>query len=240
MSAYIVLPEDIDGDVAFLRGDEHRHLTTSARVRVGESLRLTDGRGTIYDGLVDAVTASEARVRIVARTTRERESPVAATLAVALLKGRKMEWVLQKATELGADAIWPVISERSVPRKQADPAERHEAILRAATKQSERAWLPALRPLADLAAVLADAGSFPLRLLFHERAAGMDWDRIASTDAKEVLLLVGPEGGFSDREADAARAAGFIAVGLGPRILRGETAALAALALVQHRLGDLR
>ena len=240
MSAYIVLPEDVDGDRAVLRGEEHRHLTTSARVRPGERVRLTDGRGTIYDGLVDGVRARETRVRIIARAFRERESPVAVTLAVALLKGRKMDWALQKATELGACALWPVVTERSIPRKQADPGERWEAILRAAAKQSERAWLPVLRPLADLATVLAESPAFPLRLFFHERAAGADWDGIASSGATDVLLLVGPEGGFSDREADAATAAGFLAVGLGPRILRGETAALAALALVQHRLGDLR
>jgi 16S rRNA (uracil1498-N3)-methyltransferase len=240
VSAYLVMPEEIAGDVATLGGEEHRHLTTSARARVGEAIRLTDGRGTLYEGTIESATARETRVRITGRVFRERESPAAITLALALLKGKRFEWALQKATELGVSAVRPFASERSVPRRQAEPAARWEAVLRAATKQCERAWLPVLHPLADLPAVLGDAGAFDVRLLFEERLRETQWDTALPAGAREVLLLVGPEGGFSPPEIAAAVAAGFVPVGLGPRILRGETAAVAAVAVVQHRLGDLR
>lgn len=242
MSAYLVRPEDVSGDRAILRGEEHRHLTTSARVRCGESIRLTDGRGSLYHGIVEAVSKNRTEVRLTSRTFRERESPVSITLGVALLKGRKMDLVLQKACELGVEAILPYTGGRSIARVVAGDRARQERwrrIIVAATKQCERAWLASLRPIATWDQVLAEVAGHDRAFVFHEKAGAVDWDKRLDPTPRRVLAAVGPEGGFSNEEIAQALSAGMVPVGLGPRILRAETAAIAVLSILQHRFGDL-
>jgi 16S rRNA (uracil1498-N3)-methyltransferase len=167
-------------------------------------------------------------------------APVAITLWQAVPRGERMDLIVQKATELGVTAIVPVLAGRSVARPPATRAHRWQTIAQEAARQSGRADVPAVaapRSLAEALAEPAPAGEARFVLWEAERARPLR--RALEGCPAHVALLVGPEGGFSRHEVDLAHARGFLAVGLGPRILRVETAAIVAVALVQAAAGGL-
>jgi 16S rRNA (uracil1498-N3)-methyltransferase len=231
---------------ATLNADETRHLRDVLRLTVGDEAYVFDGEGREFRCAIAEADRTSARLRIIEEVSAASpESPLNLTLAVALLKGEKFDLVVQKATELGATSLIPIITSRAdVKIKSDDDAERKvtrwRRIVLEATKQCGRARLMKIeRPVnfSDLVNLSTNA----LRLMFAERD-GSSFDRMfdASTAKPENLLaLIGSEGGFSDEEIDKARAAGWKIVTLGGRIMRAETAAIAITALLQHRFGDL-
>jgi 16S rRNA (uracil1498-N3)-methyltransferase len=221
-----------------MRGDELRHLRVR-RIRPGAKLILIDGCGGEAAGTVIRISDSEALIDIdgnAGELHAQRESPLALTLAQAVLKSDKIDLVVQKATELGVHEIVLHISERCVLKPSAERLHRWDKIARTAAKQSQRIHIPRITGPVALDTVL-HAARPGLRLLFWEGAPGAV--RWPDGPADAAVVVIGPEGGFAEHEVDAARAAGFCIVGLGPRILRAETAAIAALALCQQRWGDL-
>lgn len=199
---------------------------------------LIDGRGREARGTLTTIDCDAATVRIDEEgpLPSPRESPLPLTLAQALLKAEKLDLVVQKATELGVHEIVLYVSARCVAGASKRRIQRWERIAREAAKQSQRALIPPISgPLA-----FGDLLSLPhggARLVFWEQISGAGhWPAPA---AGSVLVVVGPEGGLTAGEIEAARAAGFHAVGLGPRLLRAETAAIAALVVCQQRWGDL-
>ena len=185
-----------------------------------------------------------ADVRITGPCPQTRESPVEITLLQAFVKGDKPEFIIQKATELGASAISFYTTERTVPLAPNPKREaRWRKISIGAAKQCRRSVLPRISVAGSLAKVLAEwesRGALKLALWEGVTEGGTIKEALRSgSGAEGVVVLVGPEGGFSKDEIDAAARAGFRIVGLGPRILRAETAAVAALALMQYELGDL-
>ena len=223
------------GDVVTLAGDEGRH----ARVRrlgVGEAVALFDEAGHSCIGEVSAVTRDGLSVRVTAtRPDHEGESPLALTLAVGLLKADKLDWVVEKATELGVARLQPFASAHTLAHPSANRRARWQQIARSAAKQCGRSAVPAVAPPCDFDALLRLPAAARLLLAEHGETVPL----AAVAGAAPLLLVVGAEGGFTTAELDAARAAGFGLVGLGPRILRAETAAVAACALCQARWGDL-
>jgi len=217
-----------------------RHAVTVLRLQVGDTLNLFNGSGGEYSARLVAVSKREARVRLIEFLATERESPVDITLALGISAGERMDYSLQKATELGVAAIQPLATERSVVRLAGERADKRLAhwqhVVTAACEQCGRNRVPAVAPVQKLYAYLAAVDrSQRLLLLSPDAAAPLKTAR----QSDRVVLLVGAEGGFAPAESAAAEASGFEPVKLGPRILRTETAPVAALAVLQALWGDL-
>lgn len=216
------------------------HALKVLRLASAEAITLFDGSGGEYPArLVSA--GKQAVAEIGARDPVERESPISLTLVQCLATGDKMDWVLQKAVELGASSIAPVVSQRSVVRLSGERAEKRlehwRQVVISACEQCGRNRIPAVESLEPLPARLARPVE-PDRLLLMLAPGGTT--RLADLPRpKAVELLVGPEGGFTQEECLAAQSVGYRAISLGPRILRTETAGLAALAAIQALWGDL-
>jgi 16S rRNA (uracil1498-N3)-methyltransferase len=223
-----------------LQGSAAGHLTRVLRLRVGEALTVFNGAGGEYAASIEHAHAGRVAVAIGELRAIERESPLTLTLAQGVSRGERMDLVVQKATELGASGVAPVLAERSVVRLTAQQAERRlnhwRAIAIAACEQSGRNRLPAIASPVSLKDFLRTSdGSMRLVLSPAATATLADLPRLVSA----VTVLIGPEGGLAEAEQEAAVAAGFKPVRLGPRVLRTETAAIAALTLLQREFGDL-
>jgi 16S rRNA (uracil1498-N3)-methyltransferase len=231
-----------------LEGSAAGHVTRVLRVRVGEALTLFNGRGGEYAASLAQSSGGEVTVAIGEYRAIERESPLATTLAQGISRGERMDLVVQKATELGVTQLAPLMLERSVVRLDAQQAHRKlnhwHTIAVAACEQSGRNRPPEVLAPATLREFLQGAGQSSAtasggtgRLLLSP-AATLGIGEI-SPPVGALTVLIGPEGGLSESEHEMALAAGFTAVRLGPRILRTETAAIVALALLQRQFGDL-
>lgn len=222
-----------------LRGAQLRHLRDVLRLRAGAHVELFDGEGSSW--LAEILTASGSAVELspIRAIVRQAESTLSLTLAVGLAKGAKLDWVVEKTTELGVTRIVPFVSERTVPERGSDArVRRWGRIASAAAAQSGRTVCPAVDEVRPFADVLGLRAAHERALLFWEEGGSpAPYGRDPAT--RSALLVTGAEGGFSAAEASAAREAGFTLAGLGPRILRAETAAVVAVALAQLLWGDL-
>ena len=216
-----------------------RHAVRVLRLPTGTPITLFDGRGGEYPAVLEYVDRDYAYAVVGAWLERECESPLRVTLVQAVQAGDKMDYTIQKAVELGVDNIIPVESRRSVIRLTGDRAAKRVAhwqgVVASACEQCGRNRLPLVAPLEGLDKWFARPRSSALRLML---APGAATTLSALPPAAEVELLVGAEGGLDEREVEAARLAGFTAIRLGPRVLRTETAGLAALAALQILWGD--
>jgi 16S rRNA (uracil1498-N3)-methyltransferase len=222
-----------------LEGNAASHVTRVLRLRVGTALTLFNGEGGEYEASIDKAAGGEVIVAVGAHAAHERESPLRVTLAQGVSRGERMDLVVQKATELGVTALAPVLTERSVVRLTAQQSDRKvnhwRAIAIAACEQCGRNRLPGIAaPQGHREFLRSVPGG--MRVLLSP-GGGVTLKDLARPDGA-VTVLIGPEGGLTDEEEQAAVAAGFTAVRLGPRILRTETAAIAALALLQREFGD--
>lgn len=217
------------------------HARDVLRLRAGAAVRVFDGHGAEYDAVLEVVTRQAVSGRITGTAVPRPESPLRATLAMSPLKGDRMELAIQKATELGVAEIRPVVTFRTDaaarPALKGTRQDRWEKIASGAAEQCGRATVPIVAPTVTLAEFMAGppAGT---RLVLLERDLGQPaLATLPRPDA--VTLLVGPAGGWEPAEIERLAAAGFVAVSLGPRILRAETAAIAALTAAQVLWGDL-
>ncbi len=210
------------------------------RLQPGDELRLFDGRGGEWQAQVLAMGRQQVQLRVGAHAAVERELPQAVTLALGMPANERMDWLVEKATELGAAAIQPLVCERSVLRLDGERAERKrehwQAQAVAAAEQSGRTRVPRIAVPMRLPEWLATLGAAqPPRWLLSP--AGTQPLSMANAESESILILSGPEGGLSPAEEGAALSAGFEAVQLGPRVLRAETAPLAALAVLAWQSG---
>lgn len=216
-----------------------QHLSRALRMQVGDSLILFDGRGGEYPATLSAVGKKQVRVATGALDSREVESPLSIHLGVAISRGDRMDWVVQKATELGVTAITPLLTERTEVKLKGDRAEKKinhwQQVATSACEQSGRNRIPQLAPLTLLQSWLGTTAA-DRKLVLHHRAINQTHSETIPTS---VALLIGPEGGLSDEEIQLAETAGYQSLQLGPRILRTETAPLAAVTLLQSRWGDM-
>ncbi|MFN8544740.1 MAG: 16S rRNA (uracil(1498)-N(3))-methyltransferase [Candidatus Binatia bacterium] len=221
-----------DGTIVISAG-ERRHLGT-LRLGPGDRFLVFDGQGTEHEVVLETLDRRTALARVVATRKPERESALDLVLAPALLKGAKMDLVVEKATELGVTRIAPILTRHTIGHR-ADAA-RWQRIALAAAKQSGRTRVPAIDPVVPLGQLLAVA--WPgLRLIAWEGETTRRWNALPAA-AAAVVAVVGPEGGFAPDEVGAAEAHGFLPVRLGARVLRAETATIVVAALCQHRFGD--
>ena len=240
----------IQGERAEIRGPIAHQIGRVLRLRPGDSVDLLDNSGALFVAVLTDVSRDTVRARIVERRRPETEPEAHVDLYQALLKGQKMDLVLQKATEIGVSRFVPVLSERCVSRPShgdlEGKVERWQAIVREAAEQSGRAVIPEIGHLEEFDRALISASAADLAVIAWEEERGVslarllrDWSRGSDAASSHIALFIGPEGGFSPLEAERAVAAGLRTVGLGPRILRAETAAIVATTAVLWETGGL-
>ena len=230
------------GQTLALPEDAANHLVRVMRLREGDACVLFNGDGSDYTATLLAVGKREVQVRIDAARALDNESPLAITLLQGIARGEKMDLILQKATELGVTAIIPVNAERTEVKLDAERTAKRmthwRSVVVSACEQSGRASIPGLaQPLGlaqGAAAIAEDCMKLTLDLLGEDSLASLH-----APASRRVAVAIGPEGGWSPRDRETLRQAGFGGLRLGPRILRTETAGLAAIAALQSRFGDL-
>jgi 16S rRNA (uracil1498-N3)-methyltransferase len=225
------------GSVVRVDGDEAHHAVAVRRMRVGEALLLTDGRGALAGGAVEATGKLTLDVRLTSYDVVAEPAP-SVTVVQALAKGDRGERAVEVLTEIGAARIVPWAAARSVAvwkgDRTAKSLARWRATAREAAKQSRRAWHPEVAEPASTGDVLEIVAAADLAVILHEEATG-SLASLAVPEAGEVLLVVGPEGGLTDDEVTAFVAAGAHAVRLGTEVLRTSTAGVAATAAILAR-----
>jgi 16S rRNA (uracil1498-N3)-methyltransferase len=228
------------GQPCTLQGTAANHVMRVLRLREGDALTLFDGRGGEYAARVTGFRKDSVQAEVTEHRAVERESPLHLTLAQGISRGERMDWVMQKATELGVTRIVPVITERTMVKLDERQSERKlqhwRGIVIAACEQSGRNRVPEVAQPASYHDVIQSFDPSTTRVLLSPTGT-LRASELARSE--RMAMLIGPEGGLSEREQEAAVAAGFQPVRMGPRILRTETAAIAALAALQHDFGDL-
>ena len=218
-----------------------RHVAQVLRMAAGDEIVLFNGHGGEFLGRIAKLTRTHVEVELGAYRAGAEESPLHAILVQAISRAERMDYTIQKAVELGVHGIVPVISERSVVRldqeRAANRVQRWQAIAIGAAEQCGRTRIPRVEPIAALGNWLEASRDEPCRLWFEPGAATSIADLPAPSGT--CFLIVGPEGGFAPGERALLGAHGATAVSLGPRVLRTETVAVVALALLQARFGDI-
>jgi 16S rRNA (uracil1498-N3)-methyltransferase len=214
------------------------HLSKVLRLKVGAQLTLFNGNGQQYAAVISAIDKKTVTVETAEAELITNESPLHSHLGIAASRGDRMDWVMQKATELGVSAITPLISERSELKLTAERSEKKhqhwQQIIISACEQCGRNTLPQLNPAQKLLPWLQTVEADKKLVLHHRTAKALDPNQRPAS----VALLIGPEGGLSASEIQQAESHQFDALRLGPRVLRTETAPLVSLAIVQQLWGD--
>lgn len=233
VGATVALPDAVAG-----------HLLRVLRLAAGDACVLFNGDGNDYHARIASAGKRDGTVRVEAVLQPGNESPLSIVLLQAVVRGEKMDWIVQKATELGVAGIMPVQSERSEVKLDTERAGKRldhwRGVAIGACEQSGRANLPAIAPVQSLASAAAALEADAWRLWLDPDAEASLTTLAPGAGARiAIAIAIGPEGGWSQRDLGTLRAAGFSGLRLGPRVLRTETAGLAAIAALQARFGDL-
>jgi 16S rRNA (uracil1498-N3)-methyltransferase len=237
------VPEAGPGARVSLPDHAAHHAREVLRLAAGALVRIFDGRGSEFEAVLETVTRKGVEARLGGPVAARPESSLRLALALAPLKGDRMELVIQKTTELGVSEIWPVVTARTDaaarPALRGSRQERWDKVASGAAEQCGRAVVPFVAPAVTLDRFLAEPFD-GRKLLLIETPGIPSLASRAAPAPPAVLLLLGPAGGWESAEAGRIEAAGFTPASLGPRVLRAETAAIAAVALAQALWGDLR
>ena len=244
MARFYVSHPQIENGTLKVEGDEVRHIRKVLRLRAGDSLTVFDGSGREYEGIIVDEKPFSVSIRVRNIFPSKRESELEITLAQSLLKGEKMDYLIQKATELGVKRIVPFISSRSIPllgeSKRIERHRRWEKIAIEASKQCGRGVVPFIHAANDYLQLFESVPKDSLRLILWEREGDRLKDILKKVERdKKIFFIVGPEGGLTQEEVEEARRVDFIPVSLGERILRSETASLCLLSILQYEWGDI-
>ena len=240
MPTFLVDRKNISGDTAILTGTEAGHMLKSLRLRAGDDFHAFDEDGTRYRMRILEAASGSIRAGILETSPPESGPAVALTLMVGMPKAAKMDFILEKATELGCSRIVVFRSSRTIPRLDAQDArkrlQRWERVALAAAKQCGSGRMPQVEGILPYAEALRIGSECDGRVVFYEGVGSFGLKKVlrGMDSPKRVALLIGPEGGFSEDEVKEAEDAGFVRAGLGPRILRVETAAVAVLGMVTY------
>ncbi|QHW30452.1 16S rRNA (uracil(1498)-N(3))-methyltransferase [Paenibacillus rhizovicinus] len=253
MQRYFVTPEQIDGSRIVLAGDDAHHITRVMRMEEDDVIIISDGVSRVAEATIKSLSPGKVEAEAEAWLPIGGEPVWSVTIAQSLPKGDKMELVIQKGTEIGAAAFVPFESQRMIVqydgKKEAKRLERWGKIAKEAAEQAHRSRIPAIDAVATWKELIARIPSFDLALFCYEKEGGGHGLREAVAacrqdnswggEERNILLVVGPEGGFTEREAEEAEEAGAVVVGLGKRILRTETAAMVGLACLMYESGEM-
>jgi 16S rRNA (uracil1498-N3)-methyltransferase len=245
MHYFFLKNEELKAGLTFqLREEDINHAVRVLRLKPGETVALADGIGTVFSGTVSSV--EDRAVKVLLREKLDpAESRLKITLVQGLVKGEKNDLIVRQAVELGVSRIQPLYMERSVPHRNKKQEEkrllRWRAITRSAAAQCRRSLLPVVKEAITLEAYLEQTENLFLLVPWEgEKSVSLNKLQVKSSFLKgAVSVLIGPEGGFGDKEIEILDKAGAVFIHLGPRILRSETAAIVAIALLQSAWGDL-
>ncbi len=239
MPRLFVPPESLHGERVTLDRAAHRHLIKVLRLGRGDLVHVFDGAGTEIEARIAAVGPASVEVTLGPRYRLP--APLCSiTLLASPPRGERMDLLVQKTTELGVGRLVPVTSARTTVRASAHQRARWQSIATEAARQSGRAEVPVIADSIPLVAAIAqEASGCDRKFLLWEGERRQSLGAALGDGPRAVVLLVGPEGGFGPEEVELAVAGGFVSVGLGPRILRAETAAIVAVALAQAAAGGL-
>ncbi|MGD8189014.1 16S rRNA (uracil(1498)-N(3))-methyltransferase [Brevibacillus ginsengisoli] len=240
MQRYFIAPDQWMDEQVVITGDDVHHIVKVMRSEVGDQILVSDGAGRVASVRLTQIDPKEVRAQVVELLDEHREMPIQVTIGQGLPKADKLEWILQKGTEMGAYAFQTFSSERTVvkldEKKEGKKLERWQKIVKEAAEQSHRAILPEVLSPTSFKSILEQGKSYSARIIAYEKEAAVGVKEVLSTlsPGDSLLVLIGPEGGFSVEEVAQAEAAGFVSVHLGPRILRTETASQYVLAAVSY------
>lgn len=247
MHRFFIAPESISGPIVEIDAVQARHLEKVLRLKAGDRVLIFDGQGHEYQVKLLGKDNDLWRGEIEARIADAGEPGLRLTLVQGIPKGDKMDTIIQKAVEIGVRRIIPMCSEHSVVRltedKAAKKVQRWQMIAREACKQCHRNIIPEIGDVVDFAALLPDLADNPVIMLYeHEeqlRLGRLLKEQDHSFKEREIFMLVGPEGGFSTQEVELAKRQNAYITGLGPGILRTETAGLVAASIVLYEYGEI-
>lgn len=238
-------PEQVEDGLIRITGSDVNHIKNVLRIRRGEEMLVSDGTGRDYLCQAEEIAGQEVTVRILETEEEGRELLSRIWLFQGLPKSDKMEFIIQKAVELGAAGIVPVTTRNTVvkldPKKEEAKVKRWQAIAESAAKQSKRSLVPRVSGIMTLKEAFdyVESQGFSVRLIPYEHEAGMDGTKTeldAAGPGQDIAVFIGPEGGFDEREIELALSKGVRPISLGRRILRTETAGLALLSVLMMRL----
>ena len=240
MTRIFLAPEDISSDIVTVTGDQARHLALVLRAKPSDMVSVLTGDGHEYECRIVSVHKKEVRAEVISKAPYSAESPISITVIQGISKGERMDIAVQKSTELGAVRFIPVITKRT-QAKQTQKVERWRKIALSAAQQSGRDKLLKIDEPLQLEEFLDSIEPVSAGIIFFEENREKNLKEILSDlkGAKEIMILIGPEGGFTKEEVSAAIEKGFRNASLGPRILRTETAPITALSIIQYKLGDM-
>ena len=247
MHRFFIAVDEIDDNLIEIDRQQSHHMEKVLRLKTGDKVILFDGRGNEYTCILCSRRNDALLAKIESSRYHPNEPSVSVTLAQAIAKGEKMEYIIKKAVEIGASAIIPFVSERTVvtldEKKALHKTGRWQALARETCKQCRRNTIPLIKPVVSLNLLLPELQD-KRAIMLHEgedrnslKAVIKEFKSIAPL--QDIGILVGPEGGFTPREVEAARKHSVIPAGLGPRILRTETAGLVAISIILYEGGDL-
>ncbi|MEX0602561.1 MAG: RsmE family RNA methyltransferase [Bacteroidota bacterium] len=234
MEYFYVQPSEVHGSTLRLQGDEAKHLARVLRKKAGERIRVTDGEGMMYEAVIRTISTNGVECQIQEVKERVNEPRLEVTLAASLLKNpARTDFLVEKATELGVHTIIPLLCQRTIPKH--DKHIRLERIALAAMKQCGRSILPKVFVSTSFPTLVRNSEHFDLKVIPHEKTEQSQFVGTVlqhHSKVKSVLIVVGPEGGFTEEEVELASEHRFVPISLGPRRLRSETAAISALSFI--------
>jgi 16S rRNA (uracil1498-N3)-methyltransferase len=245
MRYFFIEPSKISGSTSIITGSDARHIKTVLRLKPGDKIGLYDGRGVEYRAEIITFSPESVNVSITDSFPSTAESPIRIVIAQAFLKEKKMDGLVRQLTELGITKWIPFFAERSVPRpdkKQISArSQRWEKIAKEALKQCKRGRIIEIGETVSFEDMLNAAASSDLKIVFWENEIKSVNSRLPKPHRQinTIFAVLGPEGGLTSREIQSARNRGFVTAALGPRILRAQTATLAASVLLQYIFGDM-
>ncbi len=227
----------------FISGSDANHMKNVLRLKLADDIVLFDGEGSEHEAKIRAFSARGVEVSVIGRFASGGESPARIIVGQAFLKDRKMDLLVRQLTELGIAKWIPFVSERSVPqlneKRLAGRVERWKRIARESLKQCRRSHIPEMETGVSFEDLLHMERECDLKIIFWEKETASLRPARLNEPCRTIFVMMGPEGGFTPKEIKHARACGWVTASLGPRILRAETATIAACTLIQFFFGDL-
>lgn len=242
MSRFYILPENVKGTTIYIGGDEAHHILEVMRLKKGDRIVTFDGVGKEYEGIIKDAAKGKAVVEITKSSVLDKKEGVDITLVQALPKKARIDFIIEKATELGVNVIMPVHTARTVVRL--DSEKRNSRLTRwgkiavSASKQCGRLQVPKIFPIAGFKEVLKKSEDYDLAIMacLHRSARSLQ-EILEGFTGKSIIVFIGPEGDFTENEIEAASSSGCRPASLGPRVLRVDTAALNILSVLRYALG---
>lgn len=247
MSKFFVSPEDVRGDDIYIYDKEDvNHIIKVLRLSENDIIMVCDGVGQDYRVSIEQISKTGIKTKLLGSEVSASEPPVRVTLFQGVPKGGKMEYIIQKTTELGIYQIVPVTTNRTVvkldrKKSQDNKLQRWQRVAYEAAKQSNRGRIPEVCEPITFEQAVQQMAKMDMKLIPYEKEQCNQLREVLKSrlDAKNIGIFIGPEGGFSDEELQLAKASGLSSVSLGPRILRTETAGMATLAIVMYEMGGI-